>query len=180
MQITRLSAAECEDLYRSALPRDFPAAELKPFAEIQRLLESGVVVVTGMSRAGDATLLRVACAPGMTRTVVRALARREDTTFAYALAGSMDCIVELVTPRPAEVVLDELPGVPGVVNSSAHPVLKYFRTVHEWQPGVLSDDEVAGLRDFEPVTPAASQRDGELTREDRLMLQALAADGRRT
>ena len=38
MQITRLSAAECEDLYRSALPRDFPAAELKPFAEIQRLL----------------------------------------------------------------------------------------------------------------------------------------------
>ena len=42
MQITRLSAAECEDLYRSALPRDFPAAELKPFAEIQRLLESGV------------------------------------------------------------------------------------------------------------------------------------------
>ena len=42
MQITRLSAAECEDLYRSALPRDFPAAELKPFAEIQRLLEAGV------------------------------------------------------------------------------------------------------------------------------------------
>ena len=42
MQITRLSAAECEDLYRSALPRDCPAAELKPFAEIQRLLESGV------------------------------------------------------------------------------------------------------------------------------------------
>ena len=42
MQITRLSVAECEDLYRSALPRDFPAAELKPFAEIQRLLESGV------------------------------------------------------------------------------------------------------------------------------------------
>ena len=50
MQITRLSAAECEDLYRSALPRDFPAAELKPFAEIQRLLESGVYKRIGRIR----------------------------------------------------------------------------------------------------------------------------------
>lgn len=42
MQIARLSPAECEELYRTALPRDFPAAELKPFAEIRRLLEAGV------------------------------------------------------------------------------------------------------------------------------------------
>ena len=58
MQITRLSAAECEDLYRSALPRDFPAAELKPFAEIQRLLESGVyeplLLTDGLCVAGRA------------------------------------------------------------------------------------------------------------------------------
>ena len=42
MQIKRLSAAECEELYRDALPRDFPAAELKPFAEIKRLLDAGL------------------------------------------------------------------------------------------------------------------------------------------
>lgn len=42
MQIVRLTAAECEELYNTALPRDFPAAELKPFAEIRRLLEAGV------------------------------------------------------------------------------------------------------------------------------------------
>lgn len=42
MQIKRISPAECEELYQSALPRDFPAAELKPFAEIQRLLDAGV------------------------------------------------------------------------------------------------------------------------------------------
>ena len=42
MQIKRLSPAGCEELYRTALPRDFPAAECKPFAEIRRLLEAGV------------------------------------------------------------------------------------------------------------------------------------------
>ena len=42
MQILRLSPAECEELYHTALPRDFPAAELKPFVEIKRLLEAGV------------------------------------------------------------------------------------------------------------------------------------------
>lgn len=40
MQILRLSPAACEELYHTALPRDFPAAELKPFAEIQRLLDA--------------------------------------------------------------------------------------------------------------------------------------------
>ena len=42
MQIQRITSAECEELYRTALPRDFPAAELKPFSEIQRLLDAGV------------------------------------------------------------------------------------------------------------------------------------------
>ena len=42
MQIKRLSPAGCEELYHTALPRDFPAAELKPFAEIQRLLDAGI------------------------------------------------------------------------------------------------------------------------------------------
>ncbi len=42
MQIKRLSPAGCEELYHTALPRDFPAAELKPFSEIQRLLDAGV------------------------------------------------------------------------------------------------------------------------------------------
>ena len=36
MQIKRLSPAGCEELYHTALPRDFPAAECKPFAEIRR------------------------------------------------------------------------------------------------------------------------------------------------
>lgn len=42
MQIQRITSAECEELYRTALPRDFPATELKPFSEIQRLLDAGV------------------------------------------------------------------------------------------------------------------------------------------
>ena len=42
MQIKRLSPAGCEELYRTALPRDFPAAECKPFAEVRRLLEAGL------------------------------------------------------------------------------------------------------------------------------------------
>ena len=42
MQIKRLSPAGCEELSHPALPRDFPAAECKPFAEIRRLLEAGL------------------------------------------------------------------------------------------------------------------------------------------
>ena len=42
MQIKRIAPAECEKLYNTALPRDFPAAELKPFAAIQTLLDAGL------------------------------------------------------------------------------------------------------------------------------------------
>ncbi|MCI2420768.1 Lrp/AsnC family transcriptional regulator [Saccharopolyspora sp. K220] len=145
-----------------------------------RLLRSGIVVVTGMSRSGDPMLLRIGCAQGMVRTVVRALAQRADTTFVYALTGTLDCIAEVITSRLDAVLLDELPATPGLVSCSTHPVLRYFRTVHQWQPGLLTDAEVAELREFESVTASPPREGVGDSREDRLILQALAEDGRRT
>jgi Lrp/AsnC family transcriptional regulator for asnA, asnC and gidA len=148
-----------------------------------QLLESRRVVVTGISSHGDALLVRAHCAPGSVHRAAKALARRSDTTFVYLLTGSADCLVELFCPpaRLGDLVINELPGTPGLLSSTTHPVLRYFRTVHEWQPGLLTDDEVTALREFPPLTPPPSRADASaMGLEHGLILRALAQDGRLT
>jgi Lrp/AsnC family transcriptional regulator for asnA, asnC and gidA len=148
-----------------------------------QLLESRRVVVTGMSSHGDAVLVRAKCAPGSVHRAATAFAHRPDTTFAYLLTGNADCLVELFCPpaRLGDLVINELPKTGGLLSFSTHPVLRYFRTVHEWQPGLLTDDEVAALRELPSLTPPPSRADaGAMGREHRLILHALAQDGRST
>lgn len=148
-----------------------------------RMLDSGMVTVTALAPRGDAVLVRVRCAPGTAGVCGRTLAQRPDAVFSYVLTGAVDCVAEIVClpDRVADLVLQQLPGIPGLVESNTLPVLRYFRTVHEWRPALLDDAEAAALAEFPPLTPsptgAGSRR---LAREEQLIVRSLAEDGRRT
>jgi DNA-binding Lrp family transcriptional regulator len=153
-----------------------------------RLLEEGWVVVTGLpSRtrigAGDPWVLRARCAPGTTRVAAGALARRRDAIFTYVVTGTSDVVAE-VTCRDehvAALTMEELPAVPGLGRVTSAPVLRYHRTVHDWMPDLLSPDERAALgRDVPDIALSGSAPRATLTGVDRLLLRALAEDGRRT
>ncbi len=146
-----------------------------------RLLSTGSVVVNGFAPRGDMVVARLRCAPGAQRMAATSVARRPDTTFTYLITGSADCVAEISCPshRLAGLVLDELPGTPGLVDNSTNPVLRYFRAVHEWQPGLLSADEVRALAEFPMVTPQPALPAEPLNREERLLVRLLGEDGRR-
>ncbi|MEV0634135.1 Lrp/AsnC family transcriptional regulator [Streptomyces sp. NPDC050619] len=156
-----------------------------------RLLDSGLVRIGAMALHGRSTVVGVRCAPGQARMVASALARRSDCVFTHVLTGSPDCVAELLCPRDrlASLVMDELPGLPGMLETFTLPVLRHIRTIREWHSGLLTDDEIATLAGPSEA-PAPSPADGdvmpsadvaqELSRSDRLLLNALAEDGRCT
>ncbi|KOU56377.1 AsnC family transcriptional regulator [Streptomyces sp. MMG1533] len=156
-----------------------------------RLLDSGVVRIGAMAQHGRSTVVGVRCAPGQARMVASALARRPDCVFTHVLTGSPDCVAELLCPRDrlASLVMDELPGLPGMLESFTLPVLRHIRTIREWHSGLLTDDEIATLAGpSEAPAPSSADADvmpladvaHELSRSDRLLLNALAEDGRCT
>ena len=126
MQITRLSAAECEDLYRSALPRDFPAAELKPFAEIQRLLESGVyepLLLTDDAGARLAYAWQVVL-PGQRTALLDYFAVRYDLRGSGVGTAALGLVRDYDAMRVHDLVLEcEHPAEAPVHRAAAHRVL---------------------------------------------------------
>ncbi|CAM5436891.1 Lrp/AsnC family transcriptional regulator [Streptomyces coeruleorubidus] len=153
-----------------------------------RLLDSGLVRIGAMAVRGRSTVIGVRCAPGQARVVATALARRPDCAFAHVLTGTWDCVAEVQCPRDrlAGLVMDELPGLPGVVRTLTLPVLRHVRTIREWHAGLLTDAEIAALTDGTGAAPASADVSpafdgvGELSRADRLLVHALAEDGRCT
>ncbi len=147
-----------------------------------RLVSTGTVAVRGFALRGEMVVLRLHCAPSALRVAATTLARRSDTTFTYLVTGAADCAAEISCPahRLAALVLDELPGTPGLVSSSTNPVLRYFRGVHEWQPGILTSDEVADLTEYALDKYAWTNSDQPRNQEERALAALLAEDGRRT
>ncbi|MGY1593468.1 Lrp/AsnC family transcriptional regulator [Geodermatophilus sp. SYSU D00708] len=153
-----------------------------------RLVEEGWVVVTALPArtrigAGDPWVLRAQCAPGTARLAAGALARRRDSIFTYLVTGTSDVVAEVVCrdEHVAALTLEELPAVPGLGRVSSAPVLRYHRTVHDWMPDLLAPDERAALaRDVPDIPLSGAAPRVALSGVDRLLLRALAEDGRRT
>ena len=143
------------------------------------LIASGVVRVTGTRPRGTSIVVRAKSAPGMVRVATRALASRPDSTFAYVLTGASDSVCELFCPpqQMADLITEDLPGTPGILSSTTMPVLRYFKTVHDWQPGLVSDAVVRQLR-VDPLAEAATRHDAPLDDVDDAIQAALARDGR--
>ncbi|PXY22562.1 Lrp/AsnC family transcriptional regulator [Prauserella muralis] len=144
-----------------------------------RLLAGGKVVVHGLARHGDMAVLRLRCNPGMLRVAATAMARRADTTFTYLITGSADCAVEISCPPQSfeSLLLDELPSTPGLVSCSTNPSLRYYRSVHQWQPDLLTAEEIAEL---DPVAPVSTGPGAQsYSKDEQLLVRLLAEDGRR-
>lgn len=144
------------------------------------LLDGGQVVVSGWHTPGSASIVAVRGNPQTQKLTATTLARRPDTTFTYTLAGSVDCVTEVRTTASSlpSLVYDDLPGTPGLISMSTMPVMKYFRTGFQWQPDLITTDQVAALQDVVPPPQTPDDPIGPLGSVDRLLVRALAEDGR--
>jgi len=152
-----------------------------------RLLESGVVEIRAMAdphrtARGDPYLVSGSSSPGRAWHVAATLARRAESITTYSLLGQTDYFCDIWCPeqRRSTLFQHELPDIPGVESMSVLPVLRYIRTLHDWDPGILDADQVAALgggskgewpRFTDPVT---------LSRDERRLLTELTRDGRST
>lgn len=146
------------------------------------LIDTGVVRVAGILTRPMPVLVTARAAPGTTRVVARALARRDDTSFVYEVTGSAEVVAELVTDGVSTVdsLTEELPGITGVQRMTSSPVLHYFKTLRDWQPGLLSETErVALLAGHRPDAPRFGRYE-KLSERDLDVVAALTADGRST
>lgn len=147
----------------------------------RELLESGNIRVVGVTGSTGAVILRARCAVGATRTVAGGLARRDDTTFVYAVTGQEDCVAEIWTDDAhlPELVLDDLPHVAGIRRLRVDPVTKLYRSVREWRPAILTPRESAALASRPQVI---HQPDGtssvDISATHRTILRILQTDGR--
>ncbi|HWD07398.1 MAG TPA: Lrp/AsnC family transcriptional regulator [Amycolatopsis sp.] len=151
-----------------------------------RLLDEGAVVVTGLAiwpPSAASWLVQAQCTPGTARPVARALARRTDSIFTYIVTGQADVVAELriTDDQAASLLLDELPAVNGLVRASATPSLRPIRGAHEWLPNLLEPAEREALRASKHErAPRADPTREPPSAVDRLLLKALAENGRRT
>lgn len=150
----------------------------------QELLNSGVIQVTGLSendrlRKKGTVIVSIECSPGANRIVARSLATLPETIFVYLTSGANVCIAEVFYDRnrPTDLLLNQIPGIPGVVRVKTYECLKYYRTAAEWNPGLLTAAERSKLI---PVRRTPHQELAELSREDMSILDTLALNGRAT
>ncbi|WP_067898787.1 Lrp/AsnC family transcriptional regulator [Nocardia vaccinii] len=166
--------------------RQIAAAIGEPERTIARrgdaLLRSGVVTVIAASPQGEGVIVRVRCGPGMARPVGAALARRSDSSSCCLLTGAVDCFAEIFYPqeRLASLALDEISGTPGVVDIRTDPITRYYRAVHGWQPGLITQSEATAITNCSLPARFSTGISGlpPLTREEQTILGALGTDGR--
>ncbi len=151
-----------------------------------RLLSSGLVRVVALEHErlgrGDPSLLRLRCAPSSMRYAAGALASRDECLWVYAVAGVSEAAAEIFCPpeRLSTFLLDDISGLPGMHDYSVHPVLRYFQTVDGWHPGLSDRADLSPLR---YIGDAPIEQFGppiELDGPDRILVQELKQDGRRT
>jgi DNA-binding Lrp family transcriptional regulator len=160
----------------------------------QRLRQEGALRVVGRldaRRMGHVEwAIRLQCAPGTSKAVAAALAKRGDASWVrLASAGTeVVCLVRTSSDEERDVLLlDRLPATRPVVSIKAHCLLRTFwggQTGWSAVTSGLSEDEVAALSP-EPAPPAAAHdlRRSAITAitldaGDRVLLVELAGDGR--
>lgn len=138
------------------------------------------MVVSGWQTPRAASIVSIRSTPQTVKVAASALARRPDTTFTYTLTGPVDCVTEIRTaPGSLPTLLhDDLPSTPGLVAMSTLPVMRYFRTGFQWQPDLISPEQVAALREVESPPQSPDHQATPLSIDDRAIVRALATDGR--
>ncbi len=152
------------------------------------LVRSGRVIIHGFTLLPgggvlEQTIAKLRCQPGMNRVTAAAAADRPGTVFAFLTTGEIDCICEILGDRARSysLLLDELPALPGITSIDTSTVIKLYKAIHQWLPGILDDDQIAALRETgQPWEPTGAIELPPLGREEQEMARVLAADGRAT
>ncbi|WP_232490999.1 Lrp/AsnC family transcriptional regulator [Mycobacterium dioxanotrophicus] len=111
------------------------------------------------------------------------LARRRESVVAHLTSGTADCFVDWWSPdaQLANLLGHELGAISGVNSFTVSPIMRYLRTVHDWQPNILTADEIDELRNIPRLAewPQFSAPI-ELDRTGKYILKCLVEDGRRS
>lgn len=150
----------------------------------RRLLASGVVRVNGLPDPlrcglGFPVLIQVGCAVGAAASVARSLAMRSDVRFVAMLAGSHDLVVEVIVAsrgQLAEVLLDDLNRIPGIVRTTTEAVVRNFKTSYDWARELLGDR--ADLLPAPPVPTPGEPMSHKVDADDLRLIELLSTDGR--
>ncbi len=150
-----------------------------------RLLENGIVEVRALTdphRTEDADpfIVHGSCHPGAAWTTAAELARRQDCVTSYALSGPQHCYADIWCPRrrQAQLFLHELAASTGFTEFSVSPVLEYIRTLHDWNPGILDDQQTRAIRDDPPMAWPQFTPPARLDSDDRAVIRAVVENGR--
>ncbi|MEV7322630.1 Lrp/AsnC family transcriptional regulator [Streptomyces sp. NPDC093970] len=123
--------------------------------------------------------LRIRCRPDRIGAVAATLARRPDTVWVDVLGGGDEICTILFLDGPEarnNLLLRDLPATAAVRSWTSHALLRVFPAGFDWSGGLLSDDELAGLR---PDPGTAAARDApRLQPADHRLIAGLAEDGR--
>lgn len=131
--------------------RRIAAAIGVPFSTVTRrgnaLLERGAVRIVVMRRIDETAIVEIECEPRSLSGVVDELAAREDTIFVFVLADPVRVLVEFAvgTDDARDLVLDTLLPMDGVRDLRVVPIVTYDRTIADWRPDLLNDEERAAL-----------------------------------
>lgn len=148
----------------------------------QRLIDAGIVRVT-VSRTpacvgmGQVATVFIRCEPGSPQEVAATIARRPEVWSTGVYAGDADVICQVTVPSGAalaEILLEDLQRIPGVVSSVAEPMTRTFKVSYGWARHLLGD-RAADL----DVPPVAHQNDGHvLSESDEAIIEALQPNAR--
>ncbi|MDQ4213613.1 Lrp/AsnC family transcriptional regulator [Microbacterium capsulatum] len=142
------------------------------------LLESGDVRIGVMSQTRT-VLLEVQAHAGDVDAVARALAARPSSIFVYVLGSPVRILVEEhASEENSDLLLHDIPAIPGVTGVALIPVLEYYRTLTSWMPGQLTPEETRALNPAFGQVPPADGTVPALDEVDSAILAVLERDAR--
>lgn len=113
----------------------------------QRMFEAGLLRVAAAADPmrcgfGYPVLMQLKCDVGASSRVAHALADRPDVRFLILVTGSFDIVMELIVPSRrylARVLLEELPKIEGIKETTTDTVLRNFKLSYDWSRDLLGD-----------------------------------------
>jgi DNA-binding Lrp family transcriptional regulator len=150
-----------------------------------RMFKAGLVRVAAISDPmrcgfGYPVLVQLRCEVGEQMRVALALADRSDVRFVALVTGTFDIVIELIAPTRrylARVLLEEMPKVGGIENTTTETVLRNFKMSYDWSRELLGAD---GAHLEEPVVDRDGSNGRSLDAVDLKLYELLAEDGRRS
>ncbi|GAA2186491.1 AsnC family transcriptional regulator [Leucobacter alluvii] len=143
------------------------------------LLESGMLSVVGLRNLGPTCVIEITCKPSRLESLAEELAQHPGVVYVFVLANPSSVLVEVHEQMfdLGTMTLSVIPAYAGVLEVSATPVLHYFKTNADWQPGLLTAAETSMLGSRARVEESTAPPE-RLDAADSAIVQALERDGR--